>query len=77
MSDYKGIFAQEDFCNYEGRGEYEVRVIHRKTNQVVWIGEVIASSKKDAQRQWREEYSHIRSRYTHEYGLGISRIEKY
>jgi hypothetical protein len=54
--------------------KYEVRIIHRRTGECEWSGEVTASSKKDAQREFRKKYAHIRSQYTHEYGLGISRI---
>ena len=82
MSDYKGIFANEFSEDPEDMediepvfasrlAEYEVRVMH--TKEVAWTGTVMATSKKDAQSVWRREYPHIRSQYTHEYGLGIRR----
>lgn len=55
--------------------EFEVSIIHLKTGICYWTGIVTASSKKDAQRQFRKEYSHIRNQYTHEYGLGIKLLK--
>ena len=54
--------------------DFEVSIIHRKTGKTHWSGTVKANSKKDAQSQFRKKYSHIRSQYTHEYGLGIRKI---
>ncbi len=54
--------------------DFEVSIIHRKTGKTEWTGTVKASSKKDAQSQFRKKYAHIRSQYTHEYGLGIRLI---
>ena len=54
--------------------EFEVSIIHRKTRNTHWTGTVWANSKRDAQYQFRKKYAHIRSQYTHEYGLGIRRI---
>lgn len=51
--------------------DFEVSIIHRRTGKTEWTGTVKASSKKDAQSQFRKKYAHIRSKYTHEYGLGI------
>lgn len=51
--------------------DFEVSIIHRKTGKTEWTGIVQASSKKDAQSQFRKKYAHIRNQYTHEYGLGI------
>lgn len=81
MDDYKGIFAQE-YLEEIGRpsrsshskGTYSIKVVHRGTMQVVWEGTVEATSKKGAQAQWRKEYSDVRSRYDHSYGLAIKRI---
>lgn len=76
MSDYKGIFAADDYFYSERpkskRGDYTVRVIHRRTKKVEWTGVVTANSSKDAQRIWRIEYSDIRDQFTNEYELGIS-----
>ena len=86
MSDYKGIFAQEFdeefiddpiFWIPSDKKHYLVKVMHRKTHNIVWTGIVKASSGKDAQIQWRKEYPHIRSQYTHEYCLAISKIKNY
>lgn len=81
MSDYKGIFTQEYFTEDDKPMrrisldlDYQVKVMHRKTNEVVWAGIVKASSGKDAQKQWRKEYPQVRIKYDHSYCLIISRI---
>ena len=85
MEDYKGIFAQEyseDGVQYRrhkdtysrSKGTFSIKVIHRHTMEVVWEGTVQATSCKNAQTQWRKEYSHIRSKYDHSFGLSIKRV---
>lgn len=55
--------------------EYEVRIVDRKTMITDWCGFVTASSKKGAQRQFRKQYSDIRSQYSPaDYGLIITRL---
>jgi len=77
MSDYKGIFAQEDWgepLRSRKKANYLVKVIHSETKEVFWSGTVQAFSSKNAQTQWRKEYPHIRSQYDHPYCLAISRV---
>lgn len=77
MSDYKGIFAQEDWgesLRQRKKVNYLVNVIHSETKEVAWSGVVEAFSSKNAQTQWRKEYPNIRSQYDHSYCLAISRI---
>ena len=57
-----------------GECEFEVRIIHRTSGVCAWSGVVTANSKRGAQRAFREQYSHIRNMYTHEYGLGIRKV---
>ena len=56
MSDYKGIFAADnlelgkDIPNF---GIYQVNVVKKSnTKQVVWSGQVEATSAKKAQEKW-------------------------
>ena len=78
MSDYKGIFAQEDLGLSNGTpnsGIYKVDVVKRNnTKEVVWSGEVEATSAKKAQQKWRNKYPEVRSRYDHSYALLIKRV---
>jgi hypothetical protein len=57
MSDYKGIFAADDlgFGGYTPNfGIYQVNVVKRSSpKEVVWFGEVEATSSKKAQQKWR------------------------
>lgn len=73
--DYKGIFDQEYFNETHSASKkriYLVRVVHRETKEVVWTGTVEATSCKNAQKQWRKEYSAVRNQYDHSYCLVIS-----
>lgn len=54
--------------------EYEVSIVHRRTHEIMWTGVVTASSKRDAQSEFRKQYPHIRSQYSHEYGLAIRKL---
>tara|TARA_R110000868_G_scaffold12456_7_gene59533 strand:+ start:7950 stop:8183 length:234 start_codon:yes stop_codon:yes gene_type:complete len=74
--DYKGIFSQEYFETPKSKKTYTVKLTHRVTKEVAWSGTVEAYSSKNAQSQWRKEYSHIRSEYDHSYCLLIS-LQKY
>jgi hypothetical protein len=78
MSDYKGIFAADDFglgSDTPNFGIYQVNVVKRSdTNEVVWSGEVEATSTKKAQQKWRKEYADVRARYDHSFALTIKRI---
>jgi len=76
MSDYKGIFAQEDFVepNDSCKKTFLVRLMHRKTKNISWTGTVEALTSKDAQAQWRKEYADIRPQYDHSYCLVISHL---
>ena len=78
MSDYKGIFAAEDLGLSNGTpnfGIYRVNVVKRSNpNEVLWTGEVEASSGKNAQQKWREKYADVRAKYDHSYALMIQRI---
>lgn len=51
--------------------DFEVSIIHRKTRETHWVGTVKASSKIDAQREFRKKYMDIKNQYSNEYGLGI------
>ncbi len=63
----------KDFNKSFGTAEYEVRILHRRTLEVKWTGTVIAHSKLGAQAEFRRQFPHIRSQYTHEYALGIKK----
>jgi hypothetical protein len=75
MSDYKGIFAADDMGlgnDTYNLGIYKVSVVKRSnTKEVVWSGEVEATSAKKAQQEWRKRYAHIRVMYDHSYALVI------
>ena len=78
MNDYKGIFAADDFglgSDTPNFGIYQVKVVKRSnTKEVVWYGEVEATSAKKAQQKWRNEYPDVRSKYDHSYCLIIKRV---
>lgn len=78
MSDYKGIFASDDFGlgnTTPNFGIYQVDVVKRSNiKEVVWTGQVEAISAKKAQQKWRKEYPDIRLRYDDSYALIIKRI---
>jgi len=74
MDDYKGIFAQEFFGTPKTsrrKRTFSVDVVDRETKEVFWSGLVEATSGKNAQAQWRKEYSDIRKQYDHSCGLSI------
>jgi hypothetical protein len=79
MSDYKGIFAAGEFglnSNTPDFGIFQVNVVKRSnTKEVVWSGEVEATSSKKAQYKWRNEYPEVRAKYDHSYALMIKRIK--
>lgn len=78
MSDYKGIFSADDLglgSDTPNFGVYQINVVKRSnTKEVVWFGEVEASSPKKAQQKWRTEYADVRSKYDHSYALIIKRV---
>lgn len=78
MSDYKGIFAADDFglgFDTPNFSIYQVDVVKRSnTKEVVFSCEVEATSSKKAQQKWRKEYADIRSMYDNSYALMIKRI---
>ncbi len=78
MSDYKGIFAADDFelsSHTFNLKIYQVNIVKRSnTKEIFWSGEVEATSKKQAQQKWREEYADVRARYDHSYALMIKQI---
>ncbi len=78
MSDYKGIFSSDDFglgSNTPNFGIYQVNVVKRSNiKEIVWSGEVEATSNKEAQQKWRNEYPDVRARFDHSYALMIKRI---
>jgi hypothetical protein len=56
-------------------GIYQVNVVKRSnTKEIVWSGEVEATSGKNAQEKWRKEYADVRSKYNHSYALLIKRV---
>jgi len=78
MSDYKGIFAADDLgfgSDTPNFGIYQVNVVKRSnTKEVVWSGEVEATSAKKAQQKWRIEHADVRAKYDHSYALMIKRV---
>ena len=74
MDDYKGIFAQEfaesvSAKKPRSKQTYLISIINRETEEVFWTGTVQASSHKNAQTQFRKEYSEVRSKYDQSYCL--------
>lgn len=78
MEDYKGIFAADDLGLggvIPDFGIYQVNIVKRvNTKEIVWSGEVEASSAKKAQQKWRKEYPDVRVRFDHSYALMIKRV---
>jgi len=75
---YKGI-GYDDFGfnrkpKKRGKDLFSVKVIDPKTKEVFWEGQVIATSNKNAQKQWRIEYPDVRAKYDSDYCLSICRI---
>ena len=72
----EGYHSTKQRVHVPKEAEFEVSIIHRKTGKACWTGTVNAGSKKDAQGQFRKKYAHIRSQYSHDYGLSIKLINK-
>lgn len=54
--------------------EFEIKIVHRKTFKCEWTGTVVSDTKRNAQKQFRKQYPHIRSQYSHAYGLTICKV---
>lgn len=77
MSDYKGIFAQEYENNpikSKKRYLYLVKVINQKTKEVFWQGTVKAYCNKNAQTQWKKDYSELRKQFDSSHCLLIQKL---